>query len=229
MQYTKRLYRPSRYLSRDVIGFKKILICLTLLIFFIDGVNGTMTIDPVGNHSAGEIIFINGTTTDPVTGNITLYLDTFCNTNRPHMKSEIDPEYSTLSDIQIIQGENGTNRWSVNITDFAINVTPRTHCQVQIQDHNSTYLWFRCDPECDHWWVNGNSAAFTDFYIFQNSENMTNISPYYGYQTILPTPTISKKITNPPLIQSSLLYLILIIGIVTGYILVYVILVKKKQ
>jgi ABC-type antimicrobial peptide transport system permease subunit len=151
-----------------------------------------ITIDPIGNHTAGDVFFINGTTRDSTTENVSVHLDTFCNMFRPHLKSEISPEYYTISNIPIEPGENGVNRWSANITDFIFNNSARKQCQVMIQYHNSTYLWYECDPNCNHWMVFTDSGATADFNIFQKNDNSTNVSPYFGYYSF-PSPENTRE------------------------------------
>jgi hypothetical protein len=153
-----------------------------------------ITIDPIGNHTIGDVFFINGTIRNSTTENVSVHLDTFCNMFRPHMKSEIAPGYYTISNIPIEHGEKGVNRWSVNITDFIFNNSARKQCQGMIQHHNSTHLWYECDPNCNHWMVSTDSGATADFYIFQKNDSSANVSPYFGYYP-LPSPENTREDT----------------------------------
>jgi hypothetical protein len=97
-----------------------------------------ITIDPIGDHRFGDIIFINGTTNLPVTGRLTV---------------QIIPEYfnpyfvpnsfqvATISDIPIVPAPPGANRWSVNVTDDVINHLTRGAddylVQVQSEENSS--------------------------------------------------------------------------------------------
>jgi hypothetical protein len=129
-----------------------------------------ITIDPIGNHTAGDVFFINGTTNLPVTDNVSLNLDTYCNEFRPHMKSEIDPEYISISNIPIVPGIAGINLWSFNATDSASQNFGKPNCTGWEQLSPTEYV---CSPECHHWtivsvyndWYN-----FSDFYLYTASD-----------------------------------------------------------
>ena len=81
--------------------------------------NQFITIDPIGNHVIGEIFFINGTTNLPVTEKLNGYIWT--SIFIPAGKSGQFYPNAILPDISIVPMFSGTNRWSVNVTDFAIN------------------------------------------------------------------------------------------------------------
>jgi hypothetical protein len=79
-----------------------------------------ITIDPVGNHFAGDIFFIYGTTNLPVSQNLTGAIVSYKYIMRPHMKNELGPgphASAYMKSIPISSAFPGTNRWSANVTD----------------------------------------------------------------------------------------------------------------
>ncbi len=78
-----------------------------------------ITIDPIGNHTIGDVFFINGTTNMPVSENLTISFERYIDFGAPHAKNNPDHLVS-ISDIPISSAIPGTNRWSVNVTDFTI-------------------------------------------------------------------------------------------------------------
>jgi hypothetical protein len=67
-----------------------------------------ITVDPIGNHTVGDVFFINGTTNIPVSEklSVTVSLRTF----QPSRQSFL------TATVPILQGKNGVNSWSCNIT-----------------------------------------------------------------------------------------------------------------
>jgi hypothetical protein len=79
-----------------------------------------ITIDPIGNHTIGDIFFINGTTNQPVSEHLTMDIVSYKYIERTHMKFDLGPspeESAYMPDISISSDLSGTNRWSVNVTD----------------------------------------------------------------------------------------------------------------
>jgi hypothetical protein len=126
-------------------------------------------VDPIGNHTAGDVFFINGTTNLPVTRNLTLYLGPGCVLNHGIGWWTLEPEPSIISNIPIVSGSSGTNHWSYNATDAA--------------NHNFGWKIMNCTApsqclECQHWFVytyeNGNHTdshgdnnfGGNDFFLF---------------------------------------------------------------
>ncbi len=72
-----------------------------------------ITIDPIGNHTLGDIFFINGTTNLPVNVTKPLYLSLDISTanGTPDRSGSF---YISIGKIQ--PGENGVNIWSINTT-----------------------------------------------------------------------------------------------------------------
>ena len=75
-----------------------------------------ITIDPIGNHTIGDVFFINGTTNLPVSEDLSVIIRSTRHISRPHMKTEITHGFDS-GYVPIIKGINGTNLWSVNATD----------------------------------------------------------------------------------------------------------------
>jgi len=76
--------------------------------------NPYITIDPIGNHTIGEVFFINGTTNLPVSENLTI--DVYPGTPHRGVGGRIEPGI-VVDRILILSGMNGVNHWSVNVTD----------------------------------------------------------------------------------------------------------------
>jgi hypothetical protein len=85
--------------------------------------NGTyqISIDPIGNHTIGEVFFINGTTNLPVSENLTLGMEALSYIMRPHQKTDTGPgphRSANLPALPISPALPGLNRWSANVTDI---------------------------------------------------------------------------------------------------------------
>ena len=101
-------------------------------------------VDPIGNHTAGDVFFINGTTNLPVTRNLTLYIGPDCILHHGIGWWTLEPEPLNISTISIVSGTSGTNHWSYNATDAAY--------------HNFGWEIFNCSSpsqclKCQHWFV----------------------------------------------------------------------------
>jgi hypothetical protein len=80
-----------------------------------------ITIDPIGNHTIGDVFFINGTTNLPVSQNLTIDIVSYKYIMRPHMKNELGPgphSSAYMKGIPISSAFPGTNRWYANVTDI---------------------------------------------------------------------------------------------------------------
>jgi hypothetical protein len=139
---------------------------------------------PISNNiTSGEIFFINGTTNLPGGENLSINLDTFCNQFRPHMKNEPAFQGKTIANISIISTGTGTNRWSVNMTDFAIQYSPNKFCTgwEQLSPSNpQSPSDYRCDPGCSHWMVWGGiegpypDSMADEFHILPSQTDIAN-------------------------------------------------------
>ena len=157
-----------------------------------------IAIDPIGNHTVGDVFFINGTTNLPGTDNLEIEIYNFelfgclvCN----HMKSANCGDLSSnkaarISNISISPDRFGTKRWSINITDtskefvsggYLLNV----HSD-QVSSAQST-AWSQ-EVLCSHAEVTEPNPVNDYFTLFP----ATNTSPLMVTRTILP---------NPPSIQ----------------------------
>jgi len=79
-----------------------------------------LTFDPIGNHTIGDVFFINGTTNLPVFEHLTMDIVSYKYIERTHMKFDLGPspdESAYIPVISISSDLSGTNRWSVNVTD----------------------------------------------------------------------------------------------------------------
>ncbi len=127
-----------------------------------------ITIDPIGNHTIGDVFFINGTTNLPVSENLTLEIRDYAWTWRLHMKDEpnVPPPgyYAYLPYVSIIPGITGINQWSVNVTDAAERLIMGRYEALIFSEINST---------CNRWGCPGSRVAnLTDFTLFQGNTNL---------------------------------------------------------
>jgi len=141
-----------------------------------------ITIDPIGNHTIGDVFFLNGTTNLPVSENLTLEIRDYAWTWRLHMKDEpnVPPPgyYAYLPYVSIISGITGINQWSVNVTDAAEGLIVGRYEAVIFSEINST---------CNRWGCPGSRAAnLTDFTLFQGN---TNLVKNYTPTQIQPPPS----------------------------------------
>ena len=112
-----------------------------------------ISIDPIGNHTAGDLFVVSGSTNLPATETITLTFVNEGDLTRPHMRSEessFSSGWKNVSEIPISAKAPGPNRWSVNVTDFAAGNLPGYHCLIKIQDSSDGT---KCDPMSDLWMV----------------------------------------------------------------------------
>ncbi|HUH79178.1 MAG TPA: hypothetical protein VLY83_04705 [Methanoregula sp.] len=80
--------------------------------------------DPIENHSIGDVFFINGTTNLPVSDNLTITIVYLPYIRQTHPKSDLGPpnnEYVEIPNIPISYIQEGPNLWSANVTDFVKN------------------------------------------------------------------------------------------------------------
>ena len=107
-----------------------------------------ITIDPIGNHSTGDVFFINGTTNLPVSENLILEIRDYAWTWRLHMKDEpnVPPPgyYAYLPYVSIIPGITGINQWSVNVTDAAERLIMGRYEALIFSEINSTRNRWGC-------------------------------------------------------------------------------------
>jgi hypothetical protein len=85
-----------------------------------------ITIDPIGNHSIGDVFFINGTTNLPVGENLSMTITELYANN--HTEAQFAPEYPNGNEFfdiinnipitSVASGTSGTNYWSENVTDI---------------------------------------------------------------------------------------------------------------
>jgi len=76
-----------------------------------------ITIDPIGDHTIGDMFFINGTTNLPVTDNLTLEISVPWHLTQKALTNE---PYVMITNIPVVApspGDQGMNHWSVNGTD----------------------------------------------------------------------------------------------------------------
>ena len=100
-----------------ILAFLTVLLAVTIVIPMARADNGNVTpvttpfitIDPIGNHTIGDVFFVNGSTNLPVSDTLFILIDKYY--------SDPSGERSRFeSNITINQGENGVNYWFCNTT-----------------------------------------------------------------------------------------------------------------
>ena len=76
-----------------------------------------ITIDPIGNHTIGDVFFINGTTNLPVSENLKMDIVNYKDIHSQMKDTPYIPPSGYIPGISISSDENGINRWSTNVTD----------------------------------------------------------------------------------------------------------------
>jgi hypothetical protein len=103
-----------------------------------------ITIDPIGNHTIGDVFFINGTTNLPASGNLTMEItDAFIN-SPPQSKNAVLVfplgKDVSIPYVSIIPDASGTNKWSVNVTDATKKLDASIYFVV---------IWSEINANCD--------------------------------------------------------------------------------
>ncbi|MDD5187049.1 MAG: hypothetical protein PHF57_02450 [Methanoregula sp.] len=82
-----------------------------------------ITIDPIGNHTIGDVFIVHGTTNIPVSENLNISLIVYA--LGYYNSAKYDPNnISTLyhrgyfKELKLTPGTNGINQWSENLTDL---------------------------------------------------------------------------------------------------------------
>jgi hypothetical protein len=194
-------------ISRIIIGLFLISLTCWLPASGADNVSVTpvttpfITIDPIGNHTVGEVFFLNGTTNLPTSDNISMEFHEFWQLRGSSIKNGRPLEIFTLEKIPIIRTKSGMNRWSVNITDIAIQNLTNTSYLVVIG--------------------NSNAAATVEFTLLTIQTSSPTLS---ASNTILP---IINKTTNPSTTPTSSLPFFL--SIITIEVIVILRFIRSKK
>jgi hypothetical protein len=205
-------------ISRIIIGFFLIMVTCWLPASGADNVSVTpvttpfITIDPIGNHTVGDVFFINGTTNLPTSEKLEGLIQTGIFMTQ-HGDSHLTPS-AFFPDIPIVSTSSDTNRWSVNVTDIAISELPIRWSpylvEVVLKDNSSisTYQEFDLIPA-------------------------TNAPSSTVIQTILDSPSMIQPTTCPvsklPTPRSSILPFILPIAVITAIVILSFIRKNKRE
>ncbi len=81
-----------------------------------------VTIDPIGNYTLGNMLYINGTTNLPVNDTLTVLVSPDYYVPGPFGPPEY--VYHRWTNISIVSTPSGKNRWSVNATDISVSGLP---------------------------------------------------------------------------------------------------------
>ncbi|MGA2121822.1 MAG: hypothetical protein ABSG49_07240 [Methanoregula sp.] len=118
-----------------------------------------ITIDPIGNHTIGDVFFINGTTNLPVSENLAVFVQPFHSIMM--QKGRREPGI-VIYKVPIVSGRNTTNYWSVNVTDgywkpdeyvaeiTAINIVPEVSAFQHFTMVPDTTPFITIDPIGNH-------------------------------------------------------------------------------
>ena len=113
--------KKSKILNYVIIGLLSVVLIITSVpLVNASDLNSTpvsdpfITIDPIGNHTIGEVFFINGTTNLPITEKLSLYA--YPSWDVRGVKRLKDPGI-VVGGIQVHSESNKVNYWSVNVTD----------------------------------------------------------------------------------------------------------------
>jgi hypothetical protein len=145
-----------------------------------------ITIDPIGNHTAGDVFFINGTTNIPAGENLSILVE----------ESYFNPSgYGSYfeSKSTIKSGKNGVNYWSCNITPILWTTSTKRYGPIhdikafQIGDYTAGVYYHE-----DYVW--NQSQIFT---ISFSESNATSTIPL-DTSTFLPTILPSRQTSSTP-------------------------------
>jgi hypothetical protein len=196
-----------------------------------------ITIDPIGNHTIGDVFFINGTTNLPVTEPLLMDIFNFhllCCTSGVQRESPFCPGYrldnvARVSDFSIYQDLSGPNRFSVNVTDrlrgfvsgdYVVDICSNQTCNAGA--YNDTK---NCDA-AGSWTPSPDTDHFTLYAT-------TNTTPATVPRTILPSLTSIQPITKQTILpistQSSPLPLVLPIAVLSIIVILRFIIGKKRD
>jgi hypothetical protein len=164
-----------------------------------------ITIDPIGNHTIGDVFFINGTTSLSVTENLTGGIRTTAYI-MAMKSSHINYPSAILPDISIVSTPSGTNRWSVNVTDVVVT-------NLNDQPEWSPYVVVVRSKE------NSSIEAYQEFSLLP----ATNATPVTALQTTIQRPSpvqpTTSAVTVLPTTRSSPLPVALPIAILAAIVI----------
>ena len=156
-----------------------------------------ITFDPIGNHTIGDVFFINGTTNLPVSENLTMEIVDFWWFFGRKTKSAPEhpgPDaYQSKSNIPVISEASATpglnpwasrNRWFVNVTDIGKELNGAVYL---VEVFSPSHL--PCDtPGC----ANPDAFAFQVFALLPEN----NSTPSTTLQTIVQSPSLVQPTTS---------------------------------
>ena len=137
-----------------------------------------ITIDPIGNHTIGEVFFINGTTNLPISENLSI--NVFPALYHPVSRGHEDLGF-TNDRISIISQDNGIKHWSINVSEG--------HWANEVYIVTIGSKKFRPDPPTIQFFTMSDPPSLN--YFQNNSMNNTSLqsTTISTPSTILKTPT----------------------------------------
>ena len=221
-----------------ILAFLTVLLAITLIVPMAKAENGNVTpvttpfitIDPIGNHSIGDVFFINGTTNLSVTENLTMYIVSSRYFEAPHQKTDTAPnpnDAESITNILISQTlpETNRNHWSVNVTEAVKTLTNKEYLvfvHVQYPCHNSGCNYLTMVAAAD-------TVAVSDFVLFpaNNSATFNVLQTTVQSSSPIQSPTRTGTVSLPT--QSSSLPHALPIITLAGILILSAIYGKKRD
>jgi|WetSurMetagenome_2_1015567.scaffolds.fasta_scaffold491416_1 hypothetical protein len=175
-------------ISRIIIGLFLIMVTCWLPVSGADNVSVTpvttpfITIDPIGNHTVGDVFFINGTTNFPVSENLSMHIQSTIIRKGRYWGDPVEI-LAFISSISIYPDQSENNRWSMNVTN-SINQLRSDEYDVVVEKNSGL------GSEC-------NVSATDVFFLFPRFGNITLTNFQTTIQKSSRTPAITTVTTEP--------------------------------
>lgn len=151
-----------------------------------------ITIDPIRNYTAGDIFIIHGTTNLPVSNEKSLIFSiTTAGYNPGGFRG-----YSYTTKLAISPGTNGSNQWTINITNISIPVSDDYYIGISSSDYYT--------------------RATQGFHVFPPPTPIQSLSLIQLATSATIVPPITSAVTVPPITQVSPLPIILPIAVLAA-------------
>jgi hypothetical protein len=171
-----------------------------------------ITIDPIGNHTIGDVFFINGTTNLPISENLTIWFgnyeweeQSFTYDCKECQRIPPTDKVGKVENIPISPTVNDTNRWSANVTNIVKGLVSGEYA-VDVR----SYVNFSCN-------TNGCSVPKADvgsiFYLLPTTNAPSTTVLKTTIQSPLPIQPTTNKATIPTTTPSSSQSLVLLIAL----------------
>jgi hypothetical protein len=197
------MFVKNTIISRIIIGLFLIMLTCWLPASGADNVSVIpvttpfITIDPIGNHTVGDVFFINGTTNLPVSENISMHIQSTI-IRKGRFLGDPSEIVAYISPISIHSDKSGINRWSVNATKFIEKL------------RNDEYDIVVEKNSCKE--TNCKIFATKIFFLQGNVDNSPTITPITHNTSTIPTVNTERSMTQfSGISSSSQLFVIMVI------------------